>query len=254
MSYTIAVAGKGGTGKTTLCALLMAELLQRDKGPVLAVDADPNSCLGQVLGIDAEAKTVGGIREDALGSINSVHAGMTKEEFLEFHIQSALIEASQFDLITMGRPEGLGCYCYANNLIRKIMDILSGNYPFVLIDNEAGMEHLSRRTTRDVDYLVMVADASKRGLETASRIAALAAELKLKIHRKGVVIGRMPTDIEQDYRSKFTQQGLDFLGSVPYDKTLRQYDMDGVPLINLPVSSSARKAVSAILDNIPMSE
>ncbi len=251
MSYTIAVAGKGGTGKTTLCALLMAELLQRNKNPVLAVDADPNSNLGQVLGVDVP-QTVGSIREDALGSINAVPVGMTKEDFLEFHIQSALIETDGFDLITMGRPEGLGCYCYANNLIRKIMDVLSNNYPIVLIDNEAGMEHLSRRTTRDIDFLLMVADASQRGLETVARIGAMADELKLNIHQKGVVIGRRPTQANQDYSALMQKWGLELLGSIPYDVTLQQQDMEGNPLLDLPKSSQARQAVNSIVDKLSL--
>lgn len=247
MSYTIAVAGKGGTGKTTLCALLMAELLKRKLGPVLAVDADPNACLGQTLGIKS-SQTVGQLREGALGSINAIPTGMTKEDFLEYHIQSALVEAPGFDLITMGRPEGLGCYCYANNLIRKIMDILSNNYPFVLIDNEAGMEHLSRRTTRDVDLLILVGDPSQRGLETVSRIAALADELKLNIHKKGVVIGRMPQDVKLDLDSTLKQRGLELLGTIPHDTTLQQQDIAGTPLLNLPSSSKARQAVNRLAE------
>ncbi len=251
MSYTIAVAGKGGTGKTSLCALLMAELLKRGKKPILAVDADPNANLGQVLGVEV-TRTVGSIREDALGSINAIPAGMTKEEFLEYHIQSALVEADGFDLITMGRPEGPGCYCYANNLIRKIMDVLGNNYPFMLIDNEAGMEHLSRRTTRDVDLLLLVADASRRGLETAARIAGMADELKLNIRRKGVVIGRMPPEANRDYSGLLQEWGLELLGSIPHDLTLQQRDMEGHPLLNLPSSCKARQAVSSLVDKLSL--
>ena len=251
MSYTIAVAGKGGTGKTTVCALLMAELLQRGKGPILAVDADPNANLGPVLGVEPAA-SVGAIREQALGSINAVPTGMSKEDFLEYHIQSALVEAEGFDLITMGRPEGLGCYCYANNLIRKIMDNLSENYPFMLIDNEAGMEHLSRRTTRDVDLLLLVADASLRGLKTVLKIAAMADELKLNIHRKGVIINRLPERSQQDYASLLQEHGLELLALIPHDPELQQQDIEGIPLLQLPASTPARRALESLLSDLAL--
>jgi CO dehydrogenase maturation factor len=177
---------------------------------------------------------------------------MSKKDFLEYHIPRALVEADGFDLIAMGRPEGPGCYCYANNLIRKIMDVLSNNYPFMLIDNEAGMEHLSRRTTRNVNLLILVADASQRGLETVARIAELAGELRLNIRRQGVVIGRLPGEANQDYSRRLQERGLELLGSVPHDLSLQQWDMEGRPLLNLSPSSQARRAVSSLVDNLPL--
>ncbi|MBI5788599.1 MAG: AAA family ATPase [Candidatus Schekmanbacteria bacterium] len=250
MSYTIAVAGKGGTGKTTLCALLLAELLQQGKGPILAIDADANANLGQVLGITVK-QTVGSIREDVLGSINKVPAGMTKEDFLEYHIQSALIETDGFDLITMGRPEGPGCYCYANNLIRRIVDALSKNYAFMLIDNEAGLEHLSRRTTRNIDYLLLLADASFRGLETVGRIAELAREMKLNIARQGVIVSRLPQGVAQNHAQLVKEKwNLELLGIIPQNDDIQNQDIAGSPLIELPADCSARQIVRGIVDKM----
>ncbi len=172
MSYIIAVAGKGGVGKTSFTGLLIKELLQRGRGPVLAVDADPNANLGEVLGVKSTT-TVGSICDKARGSMSKVPMSMTKEEYLEYHIQGALVEADGFDLLSMGRPEGAGCYCYVNNLVRKLVDNLTQNYPLIVIDNEAGLEHLSRRTMRKADLLLVLSDSSLRGLKAASRVLEL---------------------------------------------------------------------------------
>ena len=187
MSFTIAVSGKGGTGKTTLAGMIIRFLLDKGKGPILAVDADSNSNLNEVLGVKLRS-TIGDARETMK---KDVPVGMTKDIWFEYKVQEALTEAKGFDLIAMGRPEGPGCYCAANTLARKCLDLLTGNYQYIVIDNEAGMEHFSRLTTRDVDLLFIVSDSSQRGILTASRIRDLIHELDLRIVREVLVINRV---------------------------------------------------------------
>ena len=187
MSFTIAVSGKGGTGKTTLSGMIIRFLLDKGKGPILAVDADSNSNLNEVLGVEISS-TIGNAREVMK---KDVPVGMTKDIWFEYKVQEALTEAKGFDLIAMGRPEGPGCYCAANTLARKCLDILTGNYKYIVIDNEAGMEHFSRLTTRDVNLLFIVSDSSQRGILTASRIRDLIHELDLRIVREVLIINRV---------------------------------------------------------------
>jgi len=249
MSYTIAVAGKGGTGKTTLSALMIEELIRQGKKPVLAVDADANTNLNEHLGIPA-GKSVGKIREDVQGSINQVPAGMTKMDFVEMNIQGSLVESKDFDLLTMGRPEGAGCYCYANNLIRKYVDTLSKNYPVVLIDNEAGMEHLSRRTTRHIDFLILMTDPSLRGLRTLGRIKELIAELSLDVRKLGVVVSRTQNGLSQEFHQELKRTGLDLMGMIPHDPLIYQNDSQGIPLKELPQNAPSKSAVREICSHL----
>lgn len=249
MSYTIAVAGKGGTGKTTLSALLIEALIRRGKKPVLVVDADPNANLNEHLGISA-SRTIGIIREDVLGSINKVPAGMTKMDFVEMNIQESLVEAKDFDLLVMGRPEGAGCYCYANNLIRKYVDILSDDYSVVLIDNEAGMEHLSRRTTRHIDFLILVTDPSLRGLRTLSRIKELKNELNLDVRKMGVVVNRTQNGLSKEFQEELNNMGLDLTGIIPNDPLIYEHDSRGIPLTELPEGAPSKSAVENICSHL----
>ncbi len=252
MGYIIALAGKGGTGKTSLAALLVRELIRRRERPVLAVDADPNACLGDALGIEATktVATVGGLCDQAAGSLSQVPQGMRKEDYLEYYLHSAVVEADGFDLLTMGRPEGAGCYCYVNNLIRKLMEKLIQNYQVVVMDNEAGMEHLSRRTTRAADMLLMISDPSVRGLESAYRCYRLAAELKLGIKRSGVVVNRVQDDLSVPFQQRLTEYGLDLFGIVPEDANLRRLNNHGQPVSLLPPKSPAAASISSLMPKL----
>jgi CO dehydrogenase maturation factor len=249
MSYTIAVAGKGGTGKTSLTGLIINNLLQRGQGPILAVDADPNANLGEVLGLEVQG-SIGAICDQALGSMSKVPPGMTKEDYLEYHIQGALTEADGFDLLCMGRPEGAGCYCYVNNLVRKLMDRLIRNYPLILMDNEAGLEHLSRRTTRTADLLLLISDASLRGLKTTGRLIKLIRELKLDIKKTGLIINRAGGELSPRFAEYIKAQGLQLYGVIPDDEALSRLDAEGMPLINLADDTPAAQAVNRLTDKI----
>jgi len=245
MSITIAISGKGGTGKTTLAALLIEYL--EGKGITLAVDADPNTNLNEVLGIDNNFQTVGDLREEMARDIDKIPAGMTKQQFIEYKIETALVETNDFDFLAMGRPEGPGCYCYANQILRQCIDILSKKYDYVVIDCEAGLEHLSRRTTRDVDILLIVSDPSKRGLETAKRISELANELKINIKKIYVIITKLSNNSLDDLVS-FTN--LPIIGTVPDDEMIKKYDFEGLPLTSLPADAKVRQIANEIFNKI----
>jgi CO dehydrogenase maturation factor len=244
LSFTIAVSGKGGTGKTTFAGMIIRHLLDKRKGPVLAVDADANSNLNEVLGVNLRA-TIGDAREIMK---KDVPVGMTKDIWFEYKVQEALIEAKGFDLIAMGRPEGPGCYCAANTLARKCLDLLTGNYQYIVIDNEAGMEHFSRLTTRDVDLLFILSDSSRRGILTASRIRDLIHELNLRIKREAVVINRLQGDLDPEISEEVKRQNLTLAGVIPADEEVYQYDLEGKPTFQLPVGSKAVQAARRIFE------
>jgi CO dehydrogenase maturation factor len=246
MSFQIALAGKGGTGKTTVATLVIRYLLERAKSPVLAVDADANANLNEMLGLEV-VRAVGEAREEMK---TSVPTGMTKEVFMEYKVQEALVESEGFDLIVMGRPEGAGCYCYANTLLSKYLEILSKNYPFVVTDNEAGLEHISRLTTRDVNLMIVVTDPTKRGILTAERIRDLTKELKLSIDELKVVVNRSPGEIDPRLEEEIRRRGLDLAGVIPMDEQVAQFDIEGRPMFNLPSESPAVRALFAIMDQI----
>jgi len=195
VTFTIAIAGKGGVGKSTFAALAVRHLHETTKEVVLAVDADPNSNLGSKLGIEV-GKTIGCIREELLSLGEEPPKGMSKQEFLDYQVKLALKEGDGVDLITMGRQEGPGCYCYVNNILRQIIDATATRYKYIVIDNEAGMEHLSRRTTRASDVLLVLCDRSKAALEAAKRIAVLAVEMKLDIKRKALVFNMVDANAD----------------------------------------------------------
>ena len=200
MGFTIALAGKGGTGKTSLCGLTIRYLTEKKRGAVLAVDADANSNLNEVLGVSVHA-TVGRLRETSLEAVKSTAprpGGMSMEQLFDYQIQQAIIESKGFDLLVMGRPEGSGCYCAANNIIRKYMDNLADKYTYTVMDNEAGLEHLSRRTTQDTDLLLIISDSSVRGIMTAGRIGELVKELKLNVKRSVLIVNRVQDGTSED--------------------------------------------------------
>lgn len=252
MAFAVALAGKGGTGKTSIAALTVRYLFEKKKKPVLAVDADSNACLNEALGIDVHA-TIGHLREESLKTIRSGAerpGGMSMEQLFDYQVQQSVIEAKGFDLMVMGRPEGPGCYCAANNIIRKYTDKLSETYSYVVIDNEAGMEHLSRRTTHKVDLLLIVSDSTVRGIRTAKRISDLVKELDLEVEKHALIINRVSGDEGQELVKIAGDFGLEVAGLVPQDKNIFEYDLQGRAIIELPEDSPAVNAVFEILDKM----
>ena len=229
MSFVIALAGKGGTGKTTIAALLARLLKENNCGPVLAVDADPNSNLAEALGL-AQATTIGSIVDEVAAHPENIPAGMTKDRFVEYRVQSAITEGDGIDCLSMGRSEGPGCYCYVNNVLRGVMEDLIRDYRYVIIDNEAGLEHLSRRTTRRADALIVVADATLPGLRAASRISGLARELKIDIKNAYLLINRGITD---QAMSLIKDIQLDYLGCLPFDQSVENISRNGGTLMEV---------------------
>jgi CO dehydrogenase maturation factor len=244
LSFTIAVSGKGGTGKTTLAGMIIRFLLDKGKGPILAVDADSNSNLNEVLGVKVRS-TIGDAREMMK---KDVPVGMTKDIWFELKVQESLTETKGFDLIAMGRPEGPGCYCAANTLARKCLDLLTGNYQYIVIDNEAGMEHFSRLTTRDVDLLFIVSDSSQRGILTASRIRDLIHELDLRIVREVLVINRVQGNPDPQIYEEVKKQNLELGGILPVDEEVYRYDSEGKPTFQLPLESKAVQSARCIFE------
>lgn len=259
MSKVIAVAGKGGTGKTTITALLIRYIRDLKLGSILAIDADPSSNLNLALGLPLDG-TVGDIREETLTQIRggTFAAGMNKQDYLQYEIENALVESDGVDLLAMGRPEGAGCYCSANNMLRLCIDRLSKSYDFVVIDNEAGLEHLSRRTTADVDLLILVSDTSTRGLTTAGRVAELVKELKTQVGRMVLVVNRASSvgsgdtnsstfdDLSPELKRLIALYGLDLIGTIPSDPLVGEYDAEGTPLAMLPPDSAIVMAIERI--------
>jgi CO dehydrogenase maturation factor len=244
MSFTIAVSGKGGTGKTTFAGMVIRYLLEKNKGPILAVDADANANLNEVLGIEVKT-TIGEMRELMK---EEVPTGMTKDVWFEYKVQEALTEAKGFDLLAMGRPEGAGCYCAANSLARKYLDLLTENYPYIVIDNEAGMEHFSRLTTRDVDLLFILSDSSRRGIITAGRIRDLIRELKLNITKDVLVLNRLIGPLQDDTKEDISRMNLTLAGVIPVDDEISRFDHSGTPTFQLPSSVPAVQAAWQIFD------
>jgi CO dehydrogenase maturation factor len=253
MAFTIAVAGKGGVGKTTLCGFLIRYLREKRRGPILAVDADANSNLHEVLGVKVEQQ-VGTIREDSKHRARRDDlVSVANVDNMEIMINQALVEAKGFDLISMGRPEGPGCYCFPNHVIRRFMDRLSDQYPYVVMDNEAGLEHLSRRTTQDTDLMLIVSDPSARSLRTVGRVKELVKELELRVHRIGLIVNRAVGELPTESRDVINEIGVDLVGVVPADEQLASYDLRNIPLIELPAENTALKTSYSVFDslNIP---
>lgn len=249
MSFTIAVAGKGGTGKTTISSLIIRELIKKGKTPVFAVDADANVNLNEQLGVKVE-KTIGGVREEMLDTIGAgeMPAGMSKETYMEYQIQDALIEENGFDLLVMGRPEGPGCYCYANNLLRRYIEVLAKNYPYIVIDNEAGMEHLSRRTTQKIDLLLIVSEPNPVGILTAARIRDLAKEMKISVGKAGLVINRVNGELPDILKQEVEKYRLELIGTIPIDDTITNFSFERKPTILMPDDSPSTRAIGEIVD------
>lgn len=249
MGKVIAVAGKGGTGKTTTVCLVTRYLARSPHGPILAVDADPNSNLGETMGIDV-TKTVGDIREDFMRDPQGLPPGMDKINYLEMLMNQVLIERKEFDLLVMGRQEGTGCYCMVNNILNRFSEQLSKSYEYLVVDNEAGMEHLSRRTSGRVDMLLMVTDYSLRGLRALKRIHDMLDGLKLDIHDMGMVVTRAPAKLNDTFMAEANEIGIPILCTIPDDSMLLDYDMEKRSLLDLPDDSLSVAAVNAMMDKI----
>jgi len=246
MTYSIGLAGKGGTGKTTLAGLLVKYLVEKGETPVLAVDADANANLNEVLGCEL-AETLGDAREEMKKGVST---GMTKDVYMEMKLQKAVIERPGFDLIVMGRPEGAGCYCAANSLLTVYLDKLINNYKFVVMDNEAGMEHISRLTTNNIDTLLVVSDPTRRGIQAAARIIELTEELGLNISRKLLIVNQCKEGQEQVVEVSASEYDLTLIGMVPEDPEVREFDLNGRPTIELSQASKALRASYKIFDKI----
>ena len=246
MSYTIALAGKGGTGKTTLAGMLIKYLIAKDKTPVLAVDADSNANLNEVLGLEVTG-TLGEAREGMKSG--KVPSGMTKDVFMSMKMEQSVSEATGYDLIVMGQPEGPGCYCAANSLLTGFLEQLSGNYPYVVMDNEAGMEHISRLTTSNVDLLLIVSDASKRGLQAAVRINTLAKELNIGVGKSYLVLNQAKETMPDSILEMARNGDLELAGIVPEDRAIYEYDLDGRPTIEIPEDNAAVKAAFEVFQS-----
>lgn len=251
LGLSVVVTGKGGTGKTAIAALIVRALMEKTDKAILAIDADPNSNLNQVLGVPLR-KTVGDIREQLLDEKEKFPPEMSKESYLEFMVQSSMTEGSRFDLLAMGRPEGPGCYCYVNTLLRRIVDTISGNYAFVVMDAEAGLEHLSRRTTKDVDIMLVATDPTMRSMETARRILELSKELKTNVRHVYVVANRVPNSLRDTVRRSVESLGLDCIAVVPEDPAIQEYDMAGKPLMALPDTSPSYRAINEMMRKMPL--
>jgi CO dehydrogenase maturation factor len=247
MPYTIALAGKGGSGKTTMSGLLIKYLVKENKTPILAVDADCNANLNEVLGLEIK-DTLGNAREEMKKGV--VPGGMTKDIFMEMKLEESLVEAAGFDLVVMGQPEGAGCYCAANTLLAGFMDRLAGNYPFIVMDNEAGMEHISRLTTKNVDILLIVSDSSRRGLQAAIRIEDLARRLNIGVGKSYAVINQIKEAPSDQALEMIKASGLELAGTVPEDRTIYEFDFNGRPTIEMPEDCPSVQAAFKIFDKI----
>jgi CO dehydrogenase maturation factor len=249
LSFNIAVAGKGGSGKTSVASMVIRYLLSKGAGPVLAIDADPNANLGESLGLDIK-QTVGLMLDDFQKDKIKIPPGMTKEAYLEFKLNEIIVESKGLDLVTMGRGEGPECYCYPNLMLKKFADTLSQNYPYTVMDNEAGMEHLSRRTTQNVDELLLISDHSVKGVRTIGRIRELVAELKLSVKRQSVLINLVPDGLDPMVAEELKKLGINPTATVPLDEEVYQYDLKLKPLLDLPDSSKAVKAVNNLMTKL----
>ena len=256
MAQTIALAGKGGVGKTTICGMLVEYLCQKKNGPVLAVDADANSNLNEVLGVEVE-ETLGDIREDIaqaeMAMDSPIPKGMTKADYAEMRFSDALTEADDYDLLVMGRTQGKGCYCFVNGLLTTQVAKYAKNYRYIVVDNEAGLEHLSRGVLPKVDTIILVSDCSRRGVQAAGRLSDMIQDLKLGASEVGLIINRAPGgQISDVIRQEIDKYGMRLLGVVPHDDTVYEYDSQGKPSVTVPAESPVKTAVHAIFDQLTL--
>jgi CO dehydrogenase maturation factor len=262
MTTTIALAGKGGVGKTTIAGMVIKHLVQTQPGAILAIDADPSSNLNMVLGLDLEW-TVGDIREDLLAQVQdsltaggaamgALPGGVSKREYLDYQVRTSVSEGERFDLVAMGRSEGPGCYCAVNHNLREVVDSISKNYRYVVIDNEAGMEHLSRRTTRDVQHLLVVSDPTQRGLVAAERIAAFRKQMDIHIEHTWLILNRLSGEMPAPLKERVEEMAIPLLGVVPADSRLVEFEFSGRPLVELGDDSPVYQAVAEMMAGLDL--
>ncbi len=252
MPHTIAVAGKGGVGKTTTCGMMIDYLCKKGNGPLLVVDADANANLNEVLGVEIET-TLGDIREDMAQAElkGTVPAGMTKAEYAEFKFNSALIEEDDFDMLVMGRTQGKGCYCYVNGVLKTQVDKYAKNYSYVVMDNEAGLEHVARGTLPRVDTMLLISDCSRRGIQAVARIAEMVKEMELKPGRMGLIVNRAPGGVlEAGVKEEIEKHGLTLFGVLPQDDAIYMCDCNGEPSAKLPATNPVKTALKGIMQSL----
>jgi len=249
LSFNIAVAGKGGSGKTSLASLIIRYLKNSGTGPILAVDADANANLGESLGLTVR-QTVGKMLDEFQGDKINIPPGMTKELYLDFKLNEILVESPRIDLLTMGRGEGPECYCYPNVILKKFADTLADNYAYMVMDNEAGMEHLSRRTTQDVDVLFLVSNHSVKGVRTIARIIELVSSLKLTVKKLLPVISAAPDKLDPLVKEELERHGIELAAVIPKDEEVYRYDLELRPLLELPDTSPAVQVVRDLMGQI----
>ena len=252
MPHTIAVAGKGGVGKTTTCGMIIDYLCAKQQGPVLVVDADANSNLNEVLGVEVET-SLGAIREEMAQAElkKTIPAGMTKAEYAEYKFNSALIEEDDFDMIVMGRTQGKGCYCYVNGVLKTQVDKYAKNYKYIVMDNEAGLEHVARGTLPKVDTMLLISDCSRRGIQAAARVAEMIDEMELKPGALGLIVNRAPGGILDDgVKAEIEKHGLNLLGVLPQDDGVYRCDCNGEPSAKLPASNPVKTALKGIMQEL----
>ena len=253
MTHTIAIAGKGGVGKTTTCGMIVDYLCQSGKGPILVVDADANSNLNEVLGVEVET-TLGEIREEMAQAEKRgdvIPAGMTKAEYAEFRFGAALIEEDDFDMLVMGRTQGKGCYCFVNGILQTQLEKYTGNYRYTVIDNEAGMEYIARGTLPHVDTLLLVSDCSRRGIQAVGRIAQMVQELNLKPGRVKLIVNRAPGGVlNAGVQEEIAAYGLDLAGVLPQDDAVFEADCEGRPSAKVPQNTPVKQALAGILKSL----
>lgn len=243
---TIAISGKGGTGKSTIAALIIRWISEHVSKSVLAVDADSNVNLNDLLGITL-GNTIGAIREEMKDNVNNLPGGMTKQQYLEYKFQSGLVETPDFDLIAMGCPEGPGCYCYANNLLRDVITVTSSNYEFIVIDNSAGMEHLSRRTTQNIDYMLIVSDPVIRGIKAAGKISRLVRDLETRVMKKYLILNKVKNPVNPSILECIKSEDLKLVGTVNEDDKIIDMDGRGEPIWHISKDTQAYRSVGKIL-------
>ena len=255
MTHTIAVAGKGGVGKTTVCGMLIDALIKDGKAPLLVVDADANSNLNEVLGVEVET-TLGAVREEiAQAELRGdvIPKNMTKADYAEYRFNSALVEEDDFDMLVMGRTQGKGCYCFVNGILKAQVDKYVGNYRYTVIDNEAGMEHIARGTLPHVDTLLLVSDCSRRGIQAVGRIAEMVKELNLKPTTMRLIVNRAPNGVlSEGVKEEIAAQKLDLLGVLPQDEAVYEADCDGRPSSKLPDSSPMKQALHGLMKQLSL--